>query len=105
MTAVAFGVAAAAGGVARHLVNRLGYGWRGTLAINVVGSFLLGVLLAAGPPADIRLVLGTGALGAFTTFSALALEASEGPRHQRALLVAGSLVAGVAAAALGWALG
>lgn len=48
-----------------------------TLAINCVGSFALPVLVllvtaVAGAPAWVRPLLGTGFLGAFTTFSALA---------------------------------
>lgn len=53
-----------------------------TLVINLVGAFLLGVLLEAlvrrGPDAGrlrvIRLLAGTGFMGAFTTYSAFALE-------------------------------
>jgi CrcB protein len=54
-----------------------------TLGINVVGAFLLGVLLEllARHSSDdarrrrIRLGIGTGGLGGFTTYSALATEA------------------------------
>lgn len=53
-----------------------------TFAINVVGAFLLGMLLEVlvgrGPDAgrlrSIRLLLGTGFLGGFTTYSALATD-------------------------------
>lgn len=53
-----------------------------TLAVNVCGAFLLGLLLErlarAGPETSrrrmLRLGLGTGVLGGFTTYSALALE-------------------------------
>lgn len=54
----------------------------GTLVENLLGAFLLGVLLEsllrAGPEDEtrrrLRLGLGTGLLGGFTTYSALALE-------------------------------
>ena len=54
------------------------------LGINVVGAFLLGLLLESllrrGPDAgrrrDLRLFLGTGVLGGFTTYSALAADSS-----------------------------
>jgi CrcB protein len=47
----------------------------GTLLVNVVGCLLLGVLVGAWPRARwARPFLGTGVLGGFTTFSALALE-------------------------------
>lgn len=50
------------------------------LTVNVVGSFLLGALLEGlarrgddtGRRRDLRLLLGTGVLGGFTTYSALA---------------------------------
>jgi CrcB protein len=51
----------------------------GTLAVNVIGSFLIAVVLyassesAAISPA-LRVVLATGVLGGFTTYSALSLE-------------------------------
>ncbi len=39
----------------------------GTVAVNVVGSFVLGLLHSATP--EVVTVVGTGGLGAFTTFS------------------------------------
>ena len=51
----------------------------GTLSVNVVGSFLMGVLaawlLARGAGQGFALFLGTGVLGGFTTFSAFSLDA------------------------------
>ncbi len=47
-----------------------------TLLVNVVGSFVLGVLVAAlwpRVPSWVRVGLGPGILGSFTTFSALAI--------------------------------
>lgn len=74
------------GGAARHGVNlavlRLGLTAPvGTLAVNVVGSFLMGVLaeyfaLRAHLPQQWRLLLTTGVLGGFTTFSAFSLDAA-----------------------------
>ena len=62
----------------RHTVGDFPYG---TLVINVVGSFLMGVMAAwlstkAGHAAaqPLRLFLMTGVLGGFTTFSAFSLE-------------------------------
>lgn len=53
-------------------------------AINVVGAFVLGAVTgwSSRPPAGARaaaarMFLGTGVLGGFTTYSALALEASD----------------------------
>lgn len=60
-----------------------------TLVINVVGAFLLGLLLdllvRGGPDAGrrrtLRLLLGTGALGGFTTYSTLATDTALLLRH------------------------
>ncbi|RMF45728.1 MAG: fluoride efflux transporter CrcB [Deltaproteobacteria bacterium] len=51
----------------------------GTLAVNVLGSFLLGLLMESGLrtsllPADIRVGLTTGFMGGFTTFSTFSYE-------------------------------
>lgn len=47
----------------------------GTLLINILGSFLLGWLSAAGLERRLALTLGAGVLGGFTTFSAFSVEA------------------------------
>jgi CrcB protein len=75
----------AIGAVARYLVSGpalrlMGPDWPyGTFAINVVGSFLMGLLAGwlafrVDGGANWRLFLGTGVLGGFTTFSAYSLE-------------------------------
>ncbi|MEU2200691.1 CrcB family protein [Isoptericola sp. NPDC019482] len=73
-------------------------GWPvATLAANVLGAFVLGWLLeslaAQGPETPavqrVRLAVGTGVLGGFTTFSSLALETER-------LLAAGALAQGLA---------
>jgi CrcB protein len=89
-----------------------------TLVINLAGAFLLGVLLEAlvrrGPDAGrlriVRLLAGTGFMGAFTTYSTLALEAtnllgagrtSDAVAYLAATLLGGAVatVAGIRAAA------
>jgi CrcB protein len=52
----------------------------GTLTVNVVGSFLMGVLvevsaLAWSPSPELRAMIAVGFLGAFTTFSTFSLDA------------------------------
>ncbi len=69
----------------RHLVNTgavrllgIGLPW-GTVVVNVVGSFLMGLLVEAlalrfdGSP-ELRVFLATGILGGLTTFSAFSLD-------------------------------
>lgn len=83
-----------------------------TFIVNVVGSFALGVLLAAvlhRRSESLRLLLGTGFLGGFTTYSALAVETDALVRGDHLVLgiayAVGSVVAGLAAALAGVALG
>ncbi|ESX14607.1 MULTISPECIES: fluoride efflux transporter CrcB [unclassified Mesorhizobium] len=68
----------------RHLTNigalRLvgpNYPW-GTMVINIVGSFAMGLFIAAlmrrGGSNELRLFVATGILGGFTTFSAFSLD-------------------------------
>lgn len=83
-----------------------------TLAINVVGSFLLGLVtawVADGAPPSVRLVAGVGFLGGFTTFSTASVELVRLARAQRPLAAVGlalaMLVLAVLAAFLGVALG
>jgi CrcB protein len=73
------------GSALRHGVNiaaskLLGIGFPfGTLTVNIVGSFIMGVLAAmfafdGAPSQHWRLFLTTGILGGFTTFSAFSLD-------------------------------
>jgi CrcB protein len=78
-------VGAGIGGALRHGVNvgavkLFGYGFPfGTLIVNVLGSFAMGVLAGyfafrPGIAQHMRLFLTTGILGGFTTFSAFSLD-------------------------------
>lgn len=83
-----------------------------TFTVNVVGSFALGALLAIAmrrKAERARLLLGTGFLGGFTTYSALAVETDTLLRGDHVTLgltyAIGSVLAGLAAALAGVALG
>lgn len=77
----------------------------GTMAVNVSGAFLLGLLVGTGLDGDARLVLGAGALGSYTTFSTWMLETQRvGEAGKRRLAVTNVLLSvalGLAAVALG----
>ena len=46
-----------------------------TLVINLIGSLLLGIMVGSGIKGSLLMLLGTGFMGAFTTFSTFKLEA------------------------------
>jgi fluoride exporter len=81
----------------------------GTLAVNGIGSLVLGVLHGAGVTGDALLLAGTALLGSFTTFSTWMVEterlAEEGAGDLAVANILGSLALGLAAVALGWAAG
>ena len=81
----------------------------GTFVANIIASFLLGVLLGGSPSAETVPVIGTGFLGAFSTFSTVMMEVSDELEDNRRLVatiyLCLSVVAGVAAAFLGLEVG
>lgn len=109
------------GGSLRHGVNLAcarafgtGFPW-GTLAVNVAGSFVMGVLAAwlafragEGWSQPMRLFLMTGILGGFTTFSAFSLDAvllwERGEAGGALAYVAASVILSVAGLVAGLAL-
>lgn len=110
---------AAFGGPARYLTDRLIqsrhdtlFPW-GTFTVNVVGSLIFGVLLGAAThrqlPAGLVAGLGTGFCGALTTYSTFGYEtvrlAEDSAWLFATLNVAASLIAGLGAAVLGYAVG
>ena len=115
---LAFLVAAAIGAAARYLIDgvvqdRTGgaFPW-GTFVVNVSGCLVLGMVtglgLYHGLGASTRTVVGTGAMGAYTTFSTFTFEtvrlAEEGAINEALRNVAASFIVGLAAAAAGLAL-
>ena len=84
MQILVIAIGGAVGAVLRYLVSLLvisfaGDGWPyGTLAVNLLGSFLIGFLWqlfdTVTYPHNTRLMVFTGGLGAFTTFSTFGLE-------------------------------
>lgn len=98
-------------GVVTWLDLQDGMPW-GTLAVNLVGAFLLGVVTALVASGLWRSAVGSGLIGGFTTYSALAVQADELLVSRPATAIAyvlatlvGGLVLSVAGLALGrrWA--
>lgn len=120
MHIVFIGVGGFFGAIARFALDRWvsdatggAFPW-GTLVVNATGSFALGLLFAltveGGPlPDELRLPLGVGFLGAYTTFSTFALEslrlAESGSWPLALVNIAGSVLLGLAAAVAGVAVG
>jgi len=115
---IAFLVAAAIGAPARYLIDGLvqdrtsgAFPW-GTFVVNVSGCLALGLLtgfsLYHGLDPTARTVIGTGGLGAYTTFSTFTFEtvrlAEEGAVNDAVRNAVGSLLAGLAAASAGLAI-
>ena len=108
-------IGGAIGAGARHLVGgamlaRLGPGfpwW--TLAINIVGSLMMGLLIGwltrNGGSEAARLFFGVGVLGGFTTFSAFSMEFwalfERGQSAQAFAYVAASVIVAIAACGIG----
>jgi fluoride exporter len=81
----------------------------GTLAVNLTGAFLLGLLVGAGVQGRALLLAGTATLGSYTTFSTWMFEShrlGEDGEHRLAVAnLAVSLAAGLLAALTGQAVG
>jgi CrcB protein len=85
-----------------------------TVVVNIVGSFVLGLLVAhfwlkPATPEWVKLAVGPGLLGSFTTFSAIALNVVGAVDETRpvdvALALGGSVICGLVAAWAGLRLG
>jgi CrcB protein len=111
----AFSISAGCGAVLRFLLDgavsrRLpGSLPLGTMAVNLTGAFVLGLLAGSNASHHVVLVCGTGLIGAYTTFSTwmfetqrLVEERQEGPALQNIVV---SVAAGVGVAALGMLVG
>lgn len=112
---VAVGLVGGAGAVARFvldgtLASRLGREFPyGTLVVNLIGAFVIGVLVGAAIDRDAYRIAGTGLIGAFTTFSTWTFEShrlgEDGELRLGVVNLVASLLLGLAAAWAGQRLG
>ncbi len=103
MSALLVALGAAVGAPVRLLVGlwldrRLHWG---TLTVNLVGSFLLGTLVAAAVDGHWLALLGTGFCGGLTTYSAFAVQAVQGGRWRGSAYVVVTVGGCLASATLG----
>ncbi|MEU8261871.1 fluoride efflux transporter CrcB [Micromonospora sp. NPDC048999] len=114
MTVLLIAIGAALGAPLRYLTDRAVqarhgsvFPW-GTLTVNVAGSLLLGAVAAVPAVPAVGALVGTGFCGALTTWSTLSYEtlrlARNGARHHALANALLSVVAGLGAASLGYAL-
>lgn len=92
------------------VIRRVGrHFWLGILVVNTTGAFALGVLSGTAPGQTVMRVVGTAALGAYTTFSTWMLQArrlnEERRRGELLVVVAVTLAAGLLAVWAGRAVG
>jgi CrcB protein len=116
MTLLLAMVGAAVGAPARYLTDRAIQRRRpidypvGTLIVNLVASFVLGVLLGLHQrvSADVLALIGTGICGALSTYSTFSYEVlrlyQRGRPAMAAITVAVTIVAGIGVAGAGWAI-
>ena len=105
------GTGGAIGALCRHYVGT----WvdvegfpLGTLTVNVVGSFVLGLVTVASLDNAVLLFVGTGACGSFTTFSSFSFDTvrlwETGSQLRAVGNAAVNLLGAMAAIALAWGL-
>lgn len=109
---VAIAAGGAMGAVGRHYVGVFALKWLGagfpfgTLTVNIVGSFLMGMLITLmalkwNVGNELRAFLTVGLLGGFTTFSAFSLDFATLVERGESLIAAGYVAASVVLALAG----
>jgi len=95
------GIGGALGALARYYVgqavDRKSFPL-GTLTVNVVGSFVLGLVTFLAPRESVALLVGTGACGSFTTFSSFSFDTVRLWEQGRPAVALGNAVVNLAGA-------
>lgn len=107
MTALLVALGAGVGAPARLLAAHLLDGRKpwGTLLVNLLGSAFLGWLIGHGVDGRPLALFGTGFCGAFTTYSAVAVQSVGLGRRVGAVYAAGSVLGCVGVAWVGYLVG
>lgn len=107
MTVLLVALGAAAGTCTRYVVAQL-LDVRlpvGTIAVNLLGSFLLGLFTGSGLTGQAGALLGTGFCGSVTTYSSFAVQTHNGGWRLGAVNVLVTVVPAILLCALGFRLG
>lgn len=117
MTLMWIALGAALGAPSRYLTDRLIQTWHdsvfpwGTFTVNIVGSFMLAIVVGSGDVVDpaVVAVVGVGFCGALTTYSTFSFETfrliEKGEWFYATTNLLISLLAGFGAVSIGWAIG
>ena len=109
VAALLVGVGGALGAMSRHLVGLYIASRWSVAVVNTIGSFALGVTVAAGAGPALTILVAVGFCGAFTTFSSVAVEtvstAADGKSRVATRFAVGTVLAAVAAYLFGSAIG
>jgi len=109
------GTGGAIGAVLRYLVANVILRWRGptkiptsTVVVNVIGSFVLGLLVFGSAGSDAMLLVGIGVCGAFTTYSSFSVQTvrlwEDGMRGYAVVNAVGNLALSGLAVGVAWLL-
>ena len=107
---IAVGLGGALGAMLRYGVTVLGsaIGWTGNLStylVNIIGSFIMGLLVGTCPQGTWLLLATTGLCGGFTTFSTFSLQSvtllQQGRWGPAVLYIFGTLVSCILTAWIG----
>lgn len=109
------GTGGAIGAVLRYLAANLVVRIQGstsfptaTLVVNIIGSFVFGLVVFGGASSDLVLFVGIGICGAFTTYSSFSVQTirlwEDGKRGVAVVNAVGNFVLSLAAVGLAWML-
>ncbi len=99
-TILAIASGGAVGAVLRHFTSVLIPGVGATVAVNILGSFLMGILISSfahywNPSQEVKAFLTVGVLGALTTFSTFSLNVATLWERGEMLMTMGYILASV----------
>lgn len=77
----------------------------GTFAVNIIGAFLLGLILSKDMYSSYKVLIADGFLGAFTTFSTFMLESYEFFKGKKYLNMSIYMIFSIGLGVLGFTLG